>query len=285
MTTYTKLNSHGNDFILIDSNASSTNLTIDQIVKYSSRDSIGCDQFIIINSLDKENISCQVYNQDGSTACQCGNGLRAIMLYLFRRYNLLQTNLIVCGETYNARIQDNQISINMGSPSYINIKKTDHNTNYKITHNDLVVSINSEKDDMTFSFIPLSIGNSHCVVFSENCSNYKNEISIILDDLFDNTMNIGFVNNAKDFLENDQTVIELVVNERGAGYTQSCGSGATAAAICMFKIFELERESKVSNSTIAIKQKGGILNITKKYNPDTFELIGPSSYDGEGNLE
>ena len=23
----------------------------------------------------------------------------------------------------------------------------------------------------------------------------------------------------------------------------------------------------------------------KKYNPNTFELIGPSSYDGEGNLE
>jgi diaminopimelate epimerase len=98
-------------------------------------------------------------------------------------------------------------------------------------------------------------------------------------------MNIGFVKNADEFLKNSKTVIDLVVNEKGAGYTKSCGSGATAAAICMFKIYELENESKVFNSTITIKQEGGILNVNKKYNPDTFELIGPSSYDGEGNLE
>ena len=98
-------------------------------------------------------------------------------------------------------------------------------------------------------------------------------------------MNIGFIKNAKEFLNNTEVAVDLTVNERGAGYTDSCGSGATAAAICMFKIYELENESKVLNSTISIKQKGGTLCVNKKYNPDMFELIGPSSYDGEGNLE
>ena len=76
-----------------------------------------------------------------------------------------------------------------------------------------------------------------------------------------------------------------MVNERGAGYTDSCGSGATAAAICMFKLYELRHESRVTRSMIRVKQKGGILDIKKTYNPDEFMLIGPSSFDGEGALE
>jgi diaminopimelate epimerase len=285
MRPYTKLNSQGNDFILTESDTTMPDISVANIIKYSSRDNIGCDQFFIIDTKDKKNIFCEVYNQDGSKACQCGNGLRATMLFLNRKYDLLKTNLIVCGVSYEANLHDDKISINMGSPKYVNILKSSNDIDYTITQRDLVVSIISVKDNIKFSFIPLSIGNSHCIVFSEKCNNYKDQICAILDDLFDSSMNIGFVKNADEFLKNNKTVIDLVVNEKGAGYTKSCGSGATAAAICMFKIYELENESKVSNSTITIKQEGGILNVNKKYNPDTFELIGPSSYDGEGNLE
>ena len=285
MRPYTKLNSQGNDFILTESDTTMPDISVANIIKYSSRDNIGCDQFFIIDTTDKKNIFCEVYNQDGSKACQCGNGLRATMLFLNRKYDLLKTNLIVCGVSYEANIHEDKISINMGSPKYVNILKSSNDIDYTITQRDLVVSIISVKDNIKFSFIPLSIGNSHCVVFSEKCNNYKDQICAILDDLFDSSMNIGFVKNADEFLKNNKTVIDLVVNEKGAGYTKSCGSGATAEAICMFKIYELENESKVFNSTITIKQEGGILNVNKKYNPDTFELIGPSSYDGEGNLE
>jgi diaminopimelate epimerase len=285
MTLYTKLNSQGNDFILIDTNETKNSITVDDIIYYSRRDKIGCDQFFIINSEDKGNISCEVYNQDGSKACQCGNGLRATMLYLNRKYNLLKTNLIVCNVSYEAKIYKDQISINMGSPKYVNIPEMSNNQDYLIAQHDLVITIESIKDNITFSFIPLSIGNLHCVVFSAGCDEHKKEICEVIDELYDGSMNIGFIKNAKDFLDNTKTAVDLIVNEKGAGYTDSCGSGATAAAICMFKLYELDNESKVLNSTISIKQKGGTLCVNKKYNPDMFELIGPSSYDGEGYLE
>ena len=285
MTLYTKLNSQGNDFILIDTNETKKSITVDDIIYYSRRDKIGCDQFFIINSEDKGNISCEVYNQDGSKACQCGNGLRATMLYLNRKYNLLKTNLIVCNVSYEAKIYKDQISINMGSPKYVNIPEMSNNQDYLIAQHDLVITIESIKDNITFSFIPLSIGNLHCVVFSAGCDEHKKEICEVIDELYDGSMNIGFIKNAKDFLDNTKTAVDLIVNEKGAGYTDSCGSGATAAAICMFKLYELDNESKVLNSTISIKQKGGTLFVNKKYNPDMFELIGPSSYDGEGYLE
>jgi diaminopimelate epimerase len=187
--------------------------------------------------------------------------------------------------SYEAKIYKDQISINMGSPKYVNIPEMSNNQDYLIAQHDLVITIESIKDNITFSFIPLSIGNLHCVVFSAGCDEHKKEICEVIDELYDGSMNIGFIKNAKDFLDNTKTAVDLIVNEKGAGYTDSCGSGATAAAICMFKLYELDNESKVLNSTISIKQKGGTLCVNKKYNPDMFELIGPSSYDGEGYLE
>ena len=177
MRPYTKLNSQGNDFILTESDTTMPDISVANIIKYSSRDNIGCDQFFIIDTTDKKNIFCKVYNQDGSKACQCGNGLRATMLFLNRKYDILKTNLIVCGVSYEANIYDDKISINMGSPKYVNILKSSDDIDYTITQRDLVVSIISVKDNIKFSFIPLSIGNSHCIVFSEKCNNYKDQIS------------------------------------------------------------------------------------------------------------
>tara|TARA_B100000035_G_scaffold159739_1_gene136203 strand:+ start:872 stop:1729 length:858 start_codon:yes stop_codon:yes gene_type:complete len=285
MIPYSKLNSQGNDFILVECDKSEQPLSIDQIVHFSQRHVIGCDQFFIIYTSDLENIRCDVYNQDGSKACQCGNGLRATMLYVNRKYSINKTNLIVCGIEYMAEINNDSISINMGSPKYINTLEKINKSRYSIVREGLVVTIHDKKVDIEFSFIPLSIGNNHCIVFSDNCSNYMEDISRIINEIFKGIMNIGFIKNYSEFMTNSTVTLDIIVNEKGSGYTDSCGSGATAAAICMFKLFELKYESKVSESRIRIRQKGGILEVVKSYNPDEFTLIGPSTYDGEGFLE
>ena len=112
MIPYSKLNSHGNDFILIESNGSKPSLSIDQIKYYSKREVIGCDQFFIINTSNIENIVCDVFNQDGTKACQCGNGLRATMLYLNKKYNLKRARLVVCNQVYQADYDNELISVN-----------------------------------------------------------------------------------------------------------------------------------------------------------------------------
>ena len=285
MIPYSKLNSHGNDFILIESNGSKPSLSIDQIKYYSKREVIGCDQFFIINTSNIENIVCDVFNQDGTKACQCGNGLRATMLYLNKKYNLKRARLVVCDQVYQAEYDNELISVNMGSPMYVDKIDRLNESKYSIEKDGLVVTLDELDSDLEFSFIPLSIGNDHCVVFSPESINYKERISEIINEIYNGIMNIGFIKNAADFMSDDKTILEIIVNERGAGYTDSCGSGATAAAICMFKLYELSHESRVTRSMIRVKQKGGILDIKKTYNPDEFMLIGPSSFDGEGALE
>ena len=285
MIPYSKLNSHGNDFILVESNGSQPSLSVDQIKYYSKRDVIGCDQFFIINTSNIENIVCDVFNQDGTKACQCGNGLRATMLYLNKKYNLKRARLVVCNQVYQAEYDNELISVNMGSPMYVDKIDRLNENKYSIEKDGLVVTLDELDSDLEFSFIPLTIGNDHCVDFSPESINYKERISEIINEIYNGIMNIGFIKNAADFMSDDKTILDIMVNERGAGYTDSCGSGATAAAICMFKLYELSHESRVTRSMIRVKQKGGILDIKKTYNPDEFMLIGPSSFDGEGALE
>lgn len=285
MIPYSKLNSHGNDFILVENDGTKPSLSIDQIKYYSKREVIGCDQFFIINTSNIENIVCDVFNQDGTKACQCGNGLRATMLYLNKKYNLKRARLIVCNQVYQAEYDNELISVNMGSPMYVDKIDRLNESKYSIEKDGLVVTLDELDSDLEFSFIPLSIGNDHCVVFSPESINYKERISEIINEIYNGIMNIGFIKNAADFMSDDKIILDIMVNERGAGYTDSCGSGATAAAICMFKLYELSHESRVTRSMIRVKQKGGILDIKKTYNPDEFVLIGPSSFDGEGALE
>ena len=285
MIPYSKLNSHGNDFILVENDGTKPSLSVDQIKYYSKRDVIGCDQFFIINTSNKESIVCDVFNQDGTKACQCGNGLRATMLYLNKKYNLKRARLVVCNQVYQAEYDNELISVNMGSPMYVDKIDLLNESKYSIENDGLVVTLDELDSDLKFSFIPLSIGNDHCVVFSPESINHKERIGEIINEIYNGIMNIGFIKNAADFMSDDKTILDIVVNERGAGYTDSCGSGATAAAICMFKLYELSHESRVTRSMIRVKQKGGILDIKKTYNPDEFMLIGPSSFDGEGALE
>ena len=83
---FTKMNSQGNDFIVIDTAQEKFLESKDNIKKICSRDDVGCDQLLLINTENPNKVTCKIYNNDGSTASQCGNGLRAIMLYLNKKF-------------------------------------------------------------------------------------------------------------------------------------------------------------------------------------------------------
>ncbi len=283
MTPYSKLNSQGNDFILVEKHLIGKELTRDNIKSYCSRDKIGCDQFFIIDTVDKKNIKCRIYNQDGTEAHQCGNGLRATMLYLKKKYNLDSSNIMIGNTSYHSKIVNNLISVNMGSPTFIECPENIREE-IILTKDGLVIHVEL-KNDLTFSFMPLSIGNEHSIVLSQGCLENKNIISKSLKAIFGYEMNIGFIENAIEFRDDISSQIKLTVNERGAGYTESCGSGATAAAICLYTLYEYKIGQSNNNLKIKIKQKGGLLEVTRNFTSNTYELIGPSTFDGEGYLD
>tara|TARA_B100000900_G_scaffold400473_1_gene404118 strand:+ start:63 stop:908 length:846 start_codon:yes stop_codon:yes gene_type:complete len=281
MTPYAKLNSQGNDFIFVEKHMLENELSIDSIKNYSSRNNIGCDQFFIIDTADKNVVRCDVYNQDGSVACQCGNGLRATMLYLNKKYNIESTDIVICNKAYRTEIRGDLISVDMGVPEYILCPDSKE---FNLLNDGIITTVEIKDHNLRFSFISLSIGNEHSVVFSKNCIDNKDLISKSIENIFGHEMNIGFIENTDEYLSDNKALVNLMVNERGAGYTASCGSGATAAAICLFKLSELRKKNGSQEPNIKIKQQGGLLEVTKRHS-NSFELTGPSSYDGDGYLD
>ena len=120
---FVKMNSQGNDFIIIDVTYDSVSLTSTQIQEISSRSNIGCDQLLILDVQNSENVACKIYNQDASEALQCGNGMRAIMFFLNKYYKYEQAIIIVGGVKYFSTMNSPEnIRVNMGSPTFLQPK-------------------------------------------------------------------------------------------------------------------------------------------------------------------
>ena len=209
--------------------------TATNIKSLCTQKSVDCDQLLLLNIKTPKNISCRIFNNDASEALQCGNGLRAIMLYLKNSYGINEATINIADINYEVNIQDeNNIRVNMGAPSFLldNIVSDDERINIQLLseENYFEATVVNDSNQWSFSFAPISMGNLHCIVFSQNSYDKKEAISSILNNIFNSSSNIGFILNSNEFKRDPSVNIVLRVNERGAGWTKSCGSGAASAA-------------------------------------------------------
>jgi diaminopimelate epimerase len=289
---FTKMNSQGNDFVVIDNTGLLYQLDNKKIRSICSRDIVGCDQLLLLNIKDSNNVTCEIFNQDGSSAKQCGNGMRAIMLFLNRKYNFFDSKIFVNLVPYNVSfVNEKEIKVSMGNAVFLENIPNGAPENISISAKDYYyeVSVNSGIRPWSFSYSHLSIGNSHCIVFSKGSFDDKEKISNILNSLYDSSVNISFVLNIEEFVQEHDSSIILRVNERGAGWTKSCGSGATATGAFISRFMLLSENGSKKINELDISQEGGELKIQNifmtdldgKYSPELY-LSGPSTFEYDG---
>ena len=288
--SFTKMNSQGNNFIVIDNTNNIFDPTATNIKSLCAQKSVDCDQLLLLNIKTPKNISCRIFNNDASEALQCGNGLRAIMLYLKNSYGIDKTTISIADIDYQANIQDeNNIHVNMGAPSFLldDIISNDERINIQLLSekNYFEATVTKDNNQWSFSFVPVSMGNLHCIVFSKNSYDKREAISLILNDIFNSSSNISFILNSNEFKKDPSINLVLRVNERGAGWTKSCGSGAASAAAFMIKYVGTEQHNSFM---VKVEQQGGILSV--KWNPSLEKnnshkplyLSGPSKLEYVG---
>jgi diaminopimelate epimerase len=273
---FTKMHGLGNDFVLIDSITSSINLTIEQIKYIANRKyGVGCDQVLLIEKpIDlNADFHYRIFNVDGHEAEHCGNGARCVITYLYQnnyttkdRISLQIKNRIISGYKNN-----DKISIDMGIPDF-----TPEALPFLAKYNrDNSYNINIQNNEITFGIA--SVGNPHAIIQLNSLISVENldclkETAIGLQNspMFPNQVNVNF------FAIENKSTISLLTYERGAGFTQACGTGSTAT-VC-YGILK-----GVLANTVTVKNNGGELLITWDGKNKAI-LTGDTTFVFEGTI-
>lgn len=271
MFSFFKMQATGNDFVLIDYIENKLDYSYKLLSQYlcDRHYGIGADGVLILEKSKIADFRMRIFNQDGSEAEMCGNGIRCIGKYIYEKKLIKQKELKI--ETMagikNIRLEVEgstvlNVEVDMGIPKFelkeIPIIYMDGNYDGKLHIENIEV-------------YPVSIGNPHAVCFVNDVKNIdiKKYGSLIEDyKYFPNKTNVEFVQII------DKSNIKVRIWERGVGETLSCGTGSCAAAV-------ISNKYKSTDNEIFVDLLGGKLNV--KYD-NTIRLKGNAENIFEGKF-
>lgn len=262
MFKFYKYHGAGNDFIMIDNRNQNFDVKNTEKIRLlcNRHFGIGADGIILFESSDKADCFMNYYNNNGTLAEMCGNGVRCLAKFFLEQTKShlkelsIDTRVGIKKVTCN---DDGSFSVNMGIPVFI------HND---FPNNPLTL------ENIPFNFV--SMGNPHAVGFVKNIS----EINLsqigpkIENDLhFPNKINAEFVEKITD------NYFKVKVWERGCGVTLACGSGACA-------IFSILNKNKDIKGEIILEFPGEKLFLSKNHEGNII-LRGPAEFVFKGEIE
>jgi len=115
---FTKMQAQGNDFIILNG----LNHTLPELTEAfvrtitERRYGIGCDQLLVLHASDSADAAMRIFNNDGSEAGNCGNGLRCVGELLMSASGKNQMSIALADRIVLAE-RNNGIRINMGAAS------------------------------------------------------------------------------------------------------------------------------------------------------------------------
>jgi len=241
--------------------------------------SVGADGLIYVCNSEHADIKMRIFNDDGSEAEMCGNGIRCFCKYVYEngiaKKNPLKIETLKGILIAKLNIQDNiveSVEIDMGPPilkcediPVIPEKNQENCLNEKI-----------KILDRTFNFSAVSMGNPHAIIFIDeqldNDDLIKYGSAIEPHKRFPKKINVEFVK----VLSRDEAILRVF--ERGVGITHSCGTGTFASVVAGTLIDKFEK-----NTPITVHNDGGDLIIT--YTRDTVLMQGPVEKSFEGKID
>lgn len=281
---FAKMQGGGNDFMLINGAEYSISPKLDKklIHRWSDRRTgVGFDQLLIVDhsSSADADFDYQIYNADGSEVAQCGNGARCVARFVTTQ-GLTDKKAIrvrTAKRIMEITVQDDDnIAVDMGvaifKPKYIPFDPADlFAVGEQIEKKLYTINLVGHE----FRFSTLSFGNPHAVIKVDDVKTFPiAEIGAALQahQCFPESVNVSFV-------ETRDGILHARVYERGVGETQSCGSGACAAAV----IARIQGWIPATSCAVSVQLTGGMLGI--RFEKAKVHLVGPAELIYEGRIE
>lgn len=244
----------GNEYIVLDSTNIDFLLTKQAIIRMCNiHFGIGSDGIVMKVPTAKADFGFRVYNPDGSEAEKSGNGLRIFCKYLYdygfatnRKFSVETLTDIVYADIIEekegkamlirvdmgkAKFTSREIPVNSDQPEFIG---------QKIMAGDKEYEVNC-----------VSVGNPHCVVIKDVLDEKEiRKYGPLLENhsMFPNRINVQF---AKVLSDHDA---QILIWERGAGFTLASGSSSCAASSVLVK-------KGLIKGNLTMHMQGGTLKI------------------------
>ena len=243
---------------------------------------VGGDGIVLICPSDKADAKMRMFNIDGSEGKMCGNAIRCVGKYLYdngiKRCNPLTIDTLSGIKTLNLNIgadgKVDSVRVDMGKailkPEEIPVK----------LDGETAVARPVTIDGKEYKITCVSMGNPHCVVFTDTDMSElpleKIGPKFEFDSLFPERVNTEFINVI------DKNTLKMRVWERGSGETLACGTGMTASALLHAVLTD-------APSPIQVDVAGGdTLKVGFQRTGDRFTsvtLTGPADLVFTGDIE
>ena len=270
---FTKMHGAGNDFVVIDAVRAAVKINEDQIRKIADRQTgVGCDQVLLIEPPKRPDADFEyrIFNADGSSAGQCGNGARCVGRFIHeQRLSAKSTITLQVGSDLRRLEFDETGSVKaeLGAPIFAPAQ-IPFATDEDATEHALTLA------NVTVMAGVVSVGNPHAVLLVDDIAATPVEkIGPMIQslDVFPEGVNVGFMQ------VESNTQVKLRVFERGAGETLACGSGACAAVIHGIRLGQLANK-------VTVSVPGGKREVSWDNGVSSVWLSGPAETVFEGKL-
>jgi diaminopimelate epimerase len=286
MLPFKKMHGLGNDFIMMKaSDLPSIDMPVLQVLAQNVCDrhfGVGADGLIVAaapQDTAQYDLKFIYINSDGSIAEMCGNGIRCFTRYVIDeglwqgRSFRAETGAGLIQPTLN---DDHSVTVNMGcpivEPSQVPFVPQ---SPYEVGKSPAVLN----HDGDSWEVWPISMGNPHAILFMDAPHNQHLNPSVdgrlIETHLqFPAKTNVEFTS-----VLNAQTY-QVVVWERGCGFTLACGTGACATAVAAIASGRARASQPVD-----IRLPGGTLSIEWSGDyTDPVLMTGPADYVATGHF-
>jgi len=273
---FVKMNGIGNEIVVVDMRACGGTIKPEEARAAAAPGGAPYDQLMALypSRTPGTDAFIRIYNNDGSEAGACGNGMRCVADLVAKESGkdalTFETTAGILNCWKNA---DGLFTVDMGVPRFkwneIPLAEEFRDTRA------IELQIGPIDEPVLHSPSVVSMGNPHAIFWVDHVNAYDLErFGPLLENhpIFPERANITLAH----IVARDHIVIRTW--ERGAGLTKACGSAACAAAVAAARLRRTGRKVKVSLS-------GGELTIEWREKDDHVLMTGPVEFEFKGRFD
>jgi diaminopimelate epimerase len=272
---FARMNGIGNEIVVVDLRDRAGAVTSDEARAVAK--AVPYDQLMVLQPprLAGTAAFIRIYNNDGSEAGACGNGMRCVARRVFEATGETKATfetragLLNCWQGPSADLY----TVDMGPPKFgwqdIPLAEEFRDTR------GIELQIGPIDAPILHTPSVVSMGNPHAIFWVDDVEAYDlGRFGPLLENhpIFPERANITLAHIV------DRDHITIRTWERGAGLTRACGSAACATAVAAARL-------RRANRTVQITLPGGELSIEWRERDDHVLMTGTATFEYEGRFD